>query len=420
MFMKHPFSFSHTVASTLAQICTHRGTLPQGAATSPVISNLVCRKLDTDLARLAKANGCSYTRFADDITFSTNDASFSRAIVKSYSSGYSDIVLGDEVREIIERHQFKINDQKTRIRARDRRQEVTGLVVNNETVNVRREYTRNLRLLIHVWRQGGIAAAETIFDAFDAAHKTRRYERPSVVRHVRGKLEYLRMIRGKGDRVHAKYSLEASKLPGIKSAATIEGAAASVTEFLSEAVWIVAAYNKAGTLLLNGTAFYLYRIGFVTASHVIRDAPAEASRFSLIRGCAPHDEYAITGYRHNPHFDIALLQTDAFSHGRLLRSKLESFIQDQHITICGYPTWNTTADQLLKSPTQVVQRRTSSGRRMAAVGYNLLSGASGGPALDRAGHVCGLVVTNKDDAVLPNGILSIEHVSSIPAAITPL
>jgi RNA-directed DNA polymerase len=68
MFMAYPYNFNAEVATILAQICSLRWTLPQGAPTSPVISNMLCAKMDSQLQRLAKENRCYYTRFADDLT----------------------------------------------------------------------------------------------------------------------------------------------------------------------------------------------------------------------------------------------------------------------------------------------------------------------------------------------------------------
>ena len=72
LFKSHPFNFNDQVAVTLAQICCFEGSLPQGSPCSPVISNLICRSLDNEMMRLAKTLKMSYSRYADDITFSTN------------------------------------------------------------------------------------------------------------------------------------------------------------------------------------------------------------------------------------------------------------------------------------------------------------------------------------------------------------
>ena len=71
MYRSRPFYFPDAVATVLAHICCFNGRLPQGAPTSPMIANIICRGLDRDLWRLARNHGCRYTRYADDITFST-------------------------------------------------------------------------------------------------------------------------------------------------------------------------------------------------------------------------------------------------------------------------------------------------------------------------------------------------------------
>lgn len=72
LFKSAPFGFNNEVATTLAQICCHDGKLPQGAPTSPVISNYICRRLDNELIAFARKHKINYSRYADDITFSTN------------------------------------------------------------------------------------------------------------------------------------------------------------------------------------------------------------------------------------------------------------------------------------------------------------------------------------------------------------
>ena len=72
---KH-FALHERVETIIAQIACHDNELPQGSPCSPVISNLIAHLLDVRLARLAKAHKCTYSRYADDITFSTNRKEF--------------------------------------------------------------------------------------------------------------------------------------------------------------------------------------------------------------------------------------------------------------------------------------------------------------------------------------------------------
>ncbi len=72
LFLSKPFSLDKNIATRVAQLTTFNNQLPQGAPTSPLISNIICNKMDHQLIKLAKINGYTYTRYADDITFSTN------------------------------------------------------------------------------------------------------------------------------------------------------------------------------------------------------------------------------------------------------------------------------------------------------------------------------------------------------------
>src|SRR5207253_493823 len=74
------FVLNEKVATVIAQIACHENALPQGSPCSPVISNLIAHVLDTHLVRLASRVGCTYSRYADDLTFSTNKKPFPREI----------------------------------------------------------------------------------------------------------------------------------------------------------------------------------------------------------------------------------------------------------------------------------------------------------------------------------------------------
>jgi len=197
------FNREPDVATTLAQICCFNRALPQGAPTSPIISNMICAKMDKKLSQLARKYDCNYTRYADDITFSTED-SFPTAIVKFNTDGQLEV--GDELGEIISANSFEINRDKVTLRNKDRRQIVTGLVIN-EFPNVRREYVRKIRAMLHAWEKFGLEAAETEF--LSRYHNSRlrnpSREPPSFKRVVKGKIDYLGMIRGKDNPIYLHF-----------------------------------------------------------------------------------------------------------------------------------------------------------------------------------------------------------------------
>src|SRR5205823_9973041 len=102
-------------AITLAQLCTYNGRLPQGAPTSPILSNMICFKMDREILALARAHRCTYTRYADDITISTRLPELPLAIAVHNAGG---VTIGSELRAIINSARFQINEGKVRLQHR--------------------------------------------------------------------------------------------------------------------------------------------------------------------------------------------------------------------------------------------------------------------------------------------------------------
>lgn len=142
------FQLAPKVATILAQIACFKQGLPQGAPCSPVISNLIGNILDVHMVRLASKADCAYTRYADDLTFSTNKKSFPRAIAIQSDDDEHTWIPGPELLRLVNRSGFKINHKKTRMQYFFSRQDVTGLVVNKK-INIRREYRHNVRAMVH-------------------------------------------------------------------------------------------------------------------------------------------------------------------------------------------------------------------------------------------------------------------------------
>ena len=140
------FKLEEEVATTIAQIACDGEALPQGSPCSPVISELIGQVLDLRLLRFAKKHGVRYSRYADDLTFSTNQKDFPPDFAQQDASDLSKWTLGNELVQKIEGAGFKINAGKTRMQCRGSRQMVTGLVVN-EKANIKSEYYRNARAM---------------------------------------------------------------------------------------------------------------------------------------------------------------------------------------------------------------------------------------------------------------------------------
>lgn len=115
--------YSNSVATLLSKLCCLNGSLPQGAPTSPCLSNLLNIQLDYDLAKLAESLSTDgqrirYSRYSDDITFSGNNIDISKLIPKAY--------------DIFKQHGFNPNLNKTRVLRQNTCQKVTGIVVNKK------------------------------------------------------------------------------------------------------------------------------------------------------------------------------------------------------------------------------------------------------------------------------------------------
>ena len=210
MFMAVPYELDPAVATVLAQICCFNNQLPQGAPTSPIASNMICAKMDSQLLRLAQRHRCIYTRYADDITFSTSMPTFPVALARAAPSGQ--VEVGVELAQIISENGFEINPRKVRLQTRYQRQGVTGLTVN-EFPNVKREFIRQIRAMLHAWERFELEAAEEVFlRKYYKKHRNPDKDPPSFAQIVKGKIEFLRMVRGTDDSFYRCFSDQLRKL----------------------------------------------------------------------------------------------------------------------------------------------------------------------------------------------------------------
>lgn len=163
--------------------------LPQGAPTSPTVTNMVCQKLDRRLIGLAKSFGLRYTRYADDLTF---------------SGGHNVFEASGEFRNkldlIIRAEGFRQNEKKVRLQRFTERQMVTGLVVNDR-VNVVPSYIAQIKRLLWMWEKEGYAAAQEAYTALRVARSAKgehvgTLKGKHVANVLAGKIDFLRMVDG--------------------------------------------------------------------------------------------------------------------------------------------------------------------------------------------------------------------------------
>ncbi len=211
MFMGNPYNLSDEASTILAQICCHKGILPQGAPTSPIISNMICVRLDAKLQQLAKEYNSTYSRYADDITFSTTRSNFPSGLASLSDIGQ--VEIGSQLLNTIEENGFKINQKKTRLQMRQQRQEVTGLTVNRYP-NVQRRYIKQIRAMLHAWAKYGLdSTAQRYFEQYTGIKysDTEKF-RPPFQKIVLGKIEFIGMVKGKTNSTYLDLLLKFSIL----------------------------------------------------------------------------------------------------------------------------------------------------------------------------------------------------------------
>ena len=209
LLLRPPFEMGSAAAAVCAQIVTYRNGLPQGAPTSPVLSNFIAATLDRRLLRLARDHKLDYSRYADDITFSTDLPQFppSLAVREQVEGGASFLVAaGEALEQTIRASGFSINARKVRLQGRGVHQSVTGLCVN-QRVNVERQRIRRIRAMLHAWQKFGLdrAAAEHLGKYRNPGRRVQHTNGEAAFRNiVYGHLSFVKMVRGPGDPVYLK------------------------------------------------------------------------------------------------------------------------------------------------------------------------------------------------------------------------
>ena len=188
------FGYSGYIASLLAMLCTYcermpleikgetkyikisERVLPQGSPASPMITNIICRNMDKRIDGLCKKLGLTYTRYADDMSF-------------SYMGDTENLAIGsflNSINKIIESEGFHMKKEKTHILRKNNRQYITGIVINNEEIGVPKKWVKILKASIHnaekLKDSGGSVSNKTIYEisgkiAWLKSVNAKRYEK---------------------------------------------------------------------------------------------------------------------------------------------------------------------------------------------------------------------------------------------------
>lgn len=358
------------VCDIVATLCCNAGHLPQGAPTSPVLSNMICFRMDKQLMALANELRCIYTRYADDITLSSHQPPnhlFESALPPA--GRFSPDLLDSRIRQIFQSNGFTIHPEKAHYADRNSRRTVTGLKVN-AFVNVDRRFVRNIRATLYSVETLGVEGAEKRFHDAYGGHC-------SLLAHMEGEISWLSHIKGHTDPVVRAIALRFNACFPDRQL-TVNPTA---EETIDRALWVVDGNEE------QGTAVFLKDVGLVTAEHVVRDV----EEVEVLHPSKHSSRYRATILARCRHRDLALLShaippTEFFE---LECAKAEPATGDQTRAV-GYPDW-APGDRLNIRPGHVSTVTVKSAVRLIEVTQKLTQGMSGGALLNIANGVIGII-----------------------------
>jgi hypothetical protein len=392
MLMGKPYYVGKAAATIIADLCCRSGMLPQGAPTSPVLSNMICAQLDSQLKALAKQYYCTYTRYADDLTFSTKARSFPKAIAEIPTDIGGQLEVGEDLALIIQRNGFKINQKKVRLATRHQRQEVTGLTTNRFP-NVQRRFIRQIRAMLHAWERHGYDLAQHEF-SLKYDKRANRLNGVYFSRVVRGKIEFVGSIRGKTDPLYWRLLRKYAKLiPNYILKEPNDFVEYDVKE-LKKALWVL--MDDSG----QSTAFFLKGFGLVTCAHAITNI----NSLYVIRPDDPLETpHPVVVVAKDDKRDLALLKAPFNPPKELHFGDDSEITQGIAIRLLGFPKHHTNADVSVAEGHVVHQYEFEKMRRFH-ISVQIIKGNSGGPLLNSRNQVVGVAIkggTDELNAVVP-------------------
>lgn len=392
LFRSIPFLFNNTIATSLAQLVCYKNHLPQGAPTSPVISNLICRKLDNDLIMLASKHKVLCTRYCDDITFSTKARILPPQIAKKLDDGK--VILGDELRLVFSNNNFVINEEKTRCQFFFNRQMVTGLIANKK-VNIPRKKYKHIRAIMHYTYNHGedAGAIKNNFIKKDGNPDTERF-----MNCLKGNIEYLKMVLSVDDLRYRRIATQFNELNG----EAVFPIPDSFETKMKKYIFVIEEVRNKTTY--QGTAFLVKNVGFVTCLHNVCSIKKPLSRDELEKIVESKVKIFLPGYpdrvelisvRHYDfNQDLLILNTNRSKNtGFELAYPYSSYdtLTMENCIAVGYPDYSDTSTATVLRDVKITTKRKSCEQWLYDVNVRLSYGASGGPVFNTNNEVIGYI-----------------------------
>lgn len=301
------------------------------------------------------------------------------------------VVAGSELRKIISDNWFVINDAKTRLLKKSQRQEVTGLIVN-EKLNVKRRFVRQIRAMIHAWKKFG----------YDNADKEYR-EKYSLTAHqvsfdlvLRGKILFLKQVRGATDPLFLKYAHEYNTLPNVDQIRILP----TSKDLALSATWVIESEKGVG---IQGTAFFLEGVGIVTCAHCV------GPNLQIWHPRDPSKKYPLSVQKINETLDIAIcdIPAELTNNEMLVEGELSQPLGEAQIRLLGYPN-HSLWKPIKNVEGTVIRTYPRFGCPHYEVDTPIIEGNSGGPLLDSSYGVIGVAIKGVNENT---NIAEAEHVA---------
>lgn len=413
MFMGKPYLLPHAPATVLAQICCHQNSLPQGAPTSPVVTNMICAQLDSQLQGLAKTHNCAYSRYVDDITFSFS-CRLKRIPKQIVHFDVGEILPGHDLLKIINKNGFKVNLNKVRLNTGSQRKQVTGLTVN-EKPNVKRKFVKQIRSMLYAWDKFGYQdASDEFFEKFYSKQRASNSV-PEFVNVLKGKLLFLQMVKGPRDHVYVALAKRFNNLitKDEKPLRYLESTDKERNALNS--VWVLETLYDApsGDLKASqGTGFMLKGVGLVTCAHVVSENNEVFEGIKAFQANAIGKKYDITVKYLDTDRDIAVLNIES---GEKNNSAFQSVLclessgeikQKTPVTLIGFPSYKIGQSPYLADG-KIASVYAQSGVKKFEIDILIREGNSGGPVLNSNLDVIGIAAEGAEKSGGNNAVIRI-------------
>lgn len=410
-----PYSLGEEAAITIAQIACLNGVLPQGAPTSPILTNMLCAPLDNQLMHFAKKQGIIYTRYADDITFSSYGHNIIGNIVL-YNE--NKLILSDPLKNILKKNSLVENENKIKIRTKFERQEVTGVIVN-KFPNIKREYLKNIRALLHNCKRNGLykEALKYIEKGYCKNQKIINIkDDPKMKQLVEewyksvliGKVRFVMQI--KGEQSFTFYSLAIAANDAFSENIFDLSYFDKMNAIIDKNVFVLQSNDK----IKQGSGFYVPGYGLFTSYHVTEDRD-----FYYLWKNGEKVVNVPVGADINEKFsdkkiDYALYDINPPNIVSLIIGNSADLNVGDTVVIAGFPNY-IEGDTITKEECKITGITTLFGAKFYKVSGRIVHGASGGIVLDTSYRVVGIIKggissDGEDNSDIKQGFLPIDLV----------